>query len=163
MRSWTILATVAAFAILTHGALYPWYPIAPPPWWVRAPEKDIPASVNLQQVGGSYSLSTVEGKAYQAVVPSLAIQPPPVTAVHVQGIPSVSIRYLQNGQAVLVPSIAVVNPAGSPREQPSDADGQPERAEGEGESAAEPAAPSEPAPVTEEPQEVEAEAATESQ
>ncbi|EDS37033.1 conserved hypothetical protein [Culex quinquefasciatus] len=163
MRSWTILATVAAFAILTHGALYPWYPIAPPPWWVRAPEKDIPASVNLQQVGGSYSLSTVEGKAYQAVVPSLAIQPPPVTAVHVQGIPSVSIRYLQNGQAVLVPSIAVVNPAGSPREQPSDADGQPEPAEGEGESAAEPAAPREPAPVTEEPQEEEAEAATESQ
>ncbi|KAL9694961.1 hypothetical protein quinque_014246 [Culex quinquefasciatus] len=135
MRSWTILATVAAFAILTHGALYPWYPIAPPPWWVRAPEKDIPASVNLQQVGGSYSLSTVEGKAYQAV----------------------------NGQAVLVPSIAVVNPAGSPREQPSDADGQPEPAEGEGESAAEPAAPREPAPVTEEPQEEEAEAATEGQ
>uniref|UniRef100_A0A1Q3FQZ9 Putative conserved secreted protein n=1 Tax=Culex tarsalis TaxID=7177 RepID=A0A1Q3FQZ9_CULTA len=160
MQSWTILTTAAALATLAHGAIYPWYPIAPPPWWVRAPEKDIPASVNLQQVGGSYSFSTVEGKAYQAVAPSSAIQPPPVTAVHVQGIPSVAIRYLPTGQAVLVPSIAVVNPAGSAApEQPSHANDQPESADGEGEPTAEP--PREPAPVSEQPQEREEEAATE--
>lgn len=151
MRSWTILATVAVLSSLTHGALYPWFPVAPP-WWVRAPDKDLPASVNLQQVGGSYSLSTVEGKAYQAVAPSAAIQPPPpVTAVHVQAVPSVAIRYLPTGQAVLVPAVAAVNPGNAPEQpQASGADEPEAAAEGEGEPATE---PREPAPVTEQPDE----------
>lgn len=148
MRSWTFLATVAALSTLAHGALYPWFPVAPP-WWVRAPDKDLPASVNLQQVGGSYSLSTVEGKAYQAVAPSVAIQPPPVTAVHVQAIPSVAIRYLPTGQAVLVPAVAVANPGNAPEQSPADGS-EAAAAVGEGEPAVE---PREPAPVTEQPDE----------
>lgn len=104
MRSWAFLFIAIAFVAASQAAIYPWIPL--PPWWFRAPDKDTPPVVNIQQHGGNYHLSSIEGKAYQALSPASVVQPP-VSAVHVQSVPAASLQYLQNGQAIVLISPAV--------------------------------------------------------
>ncbi|XP_065077045.1 uncharacterized protein LOC135700455 [Ochlerotatus camptorhynchus] len=155
MRSWVILIVSSALVAVSQAAIYPWIPFAP--WWVRAPDKDTPAAVNIQQHGGNYHLSTVEGKAYHALAPAHVFQPP-VTAVHVQAVPSASLQYLRNGQAILL-----LSPPTAPAGQQAVADGAPdagttavEEEPTEPSNDADQDEPREPAPVTEQPEENEA-------
>ncbi|XP_058443204.1 uncharacterized protein LOC131425381 [Malaya genurostris] len=160
MHQLLTLVTMVAFTTVIHGAVYPWVPFAS--WWVRAPDKDIPPVVNVQQLGGNYVFSTAEGKAYQAVAPASVIQPPLAT-VHVQALSGLSVQYLPSGQAILVPTGAVVGNADPDTSNSSDdAVGQGTTTEiNENETANEPAEindevnseqPEDPAPVTEQPE-----------
>ncbi|XP_062540902.1 uncharacterized protein LOC134208947 [Armigeres subalbatus] len=99
MRSWSFLFVAFACVAVNRAAIYPWIPLSP--WWFRAPDKDTPPVVNVQQQGGNYQLSSIEGKAYQSLTPAAVVQPP-VSAVHVQSVPSASLQYLKNGQAILL-------------------------------------------------------------
>ncbi|XP_055616800.1 uncharacterized protein LOC129762515 [Toxorhynchites rutilus septentrionalis] len=108
MYSVTIVTIVMLFGTIGHASVYPWIPIAPV--WLRAPEKDTPPSVHIQQSGGSYAYSTAEGKAYQALASVPVIQPP-VTSVQLQAVPAVSVRYLSSGQAVLLPPLPPAVPS----------------------------------------------------
>lgn len=154
MHSSVILIISSGLIAVSQAALYPWIPFAP--WWVRAPDKDAPAAVNIQQHGGNYHLSSVEGKAYQALAPATVFQPPGST-VHVQAVPSASLQYLRNGQAILL-----LTPPAAPSEQRAE-DGASSNAEPTTEE--QPTEPSnganqpeqrEPAPVSEQPDENEA-------
>ncbi|XP_055585884.1 uncharacterized protein LOC129738661 [Uranotaenia lowii] len=118
MRSWTVLAVLATFLAMGHTALVPWIPLGP--WWYRAPDKDIPPSVNIQQLGGSYVYNTAEGKAYQAVVPvppATFVQPP--IPVQVQKVPTVALHYTPAGQGYLVPANSVPQESSSEKETTS--------------------------------------------
>lgn len=155
MRECLILVTaVAAFGSITNAALYPWIPIAP--WWVRAPDKDTPPVVSIQQSGGNYAYSTAEGKAFQALTPAAAVQPPPVAAVHVQSVPAVAVHYLPGGQAVLVsggPLASAANPSADTSYdeglETTTELGEEEASTDDPAAVAVPEQPREPAPVTE--------------
>ncbi|XP_053681910.1 uncharacterized protein LOC128732641 [Sabethes cyaneus] len=112
MRECLILVTaIATIGSISNAAVYPWIPIAP--WWVRAPEKDTPPVVSIQQLGGNYAYSTSEGKAFQALAPA-AVGQSPVGTVHVQTLPGVAVHYLPGGQAVLVPAGSLAAAANPP-------------------------------------------------
>lgn len=163
MRSWTILITTVILVTFGHAAVYPWIPLAP--WWVRAPDKDTPASVNIQQLGGSYVYSTAEGKAYHTLAPAAVIQPP-VASVHVQAVPALTVQYLPTGQAILVPAAPVAevsaprSSAGDDPQQEDASESAPESSANEvgsePEDAGDQGQPREPAPVTEQPEDNEA-------
>ncbi|XP_055525714.1 uncharacterized protein LOC129718695 [Wyeomyia smithii] len=91
-----IVAAIVTIGSISNTVVCSWIPLAP--LWVRAPNKDIPPVVNIQQLGGKYDYSISEGKAFQALVPAS------VGSVHIQTVPAVAIHYLPGGQAVVVPA-----------------------------------------------------------
>ncbi|EAT42719.1 AAEL005768-PA [Aedes aegypti] len=150
MRSWVFVAVTLTFVGAIQAAIYPWIPLSP--WWFRAPDKDTPPVVNIQQQGGNYQLSSVEGKAYHALSPATVVQPP-VSAVHVQSVPSASLQYLQNGQAILLISPQVA-PSSGGQGGADDSNSETGTDNPEGEptkpnNVADQESPREPAPVTE--------------